>query len=460
MRDDFPTLVKDILAKRVAMRCSNPGCRKPTSGPRDNPLQVVNIGVASHITAASPGGPRYDNSISNADRSCVTNGIWLCQNCAKLVDNDETLYTTAKLRVWKSDAEAAARRDIESNASSLIDVRGICIENEKLNTYLEMGRIFFQLEENITIMQNWTNKIMSDDEIAESSVHVTVSELIERLRTGFTLIKQLRTEKCWLLAWKIDALLYAISHKGNEMLGAVECYENEKIDWQMKRGHLLNASGTASVILTFYSMCSDEAYADMSQISSNLNKIPNDQEQKAFFKILGNMGRSQSKNFSDENPELVERLREAIQLANENNNRVLKYKLRCDAMLAPTRKGSLNLNHQQKIEFLIQLYDECLGFYFRMWNESMDEESERKEQLRLDKLLHKQSTKDIQDAFRDMINAIKKTFTDEKPLAVHQLDYQGDFEKKYLATLRPSASKYDQLQRLTELHLVELKMKS
>ena len=56
-RDEFDTKVKEALAKRVGVKCSNPDCRKPTSGPSDESnLKHTNIGVASHICAAAPGG--------------------------------------------------------------------------------------------------------------------------------------------------------------------------------------------------------------------------------------------------------------------------------------------------------------------------------------------------------------------------------------------------------------------
>ncbi len=57
MRDEFAIAVKDTLAKRVGFRCSNPGCRKPTSGPQEDPSKSVNVGVAAHITAAASDGP-------------------------------------------------------------------------------------------------------------------------------------------------------------------------------------------------------------------------------------------------------------------------------------------------------------------------------------------------------------------------------------------------------------------
>src|SRR5713101_4395303 len=113
MRDDFPAAVIEQLARRVGFCCSNPGCQRPTSGPRDEPEKWINIGVAAHITAASPGGPRHDENLTPAERQSRTNGIWLCQVCAKLVDNDPIRYTAEVLRDWKDAAEALALLRLE-----------------------------------------------------------------------------------------------------------------------------------------------------------------------------------------------------------------------------------------------------------------------------------------------------------------------------------------------------------
>jgi len=88
-RDDFPPKVKETLLKRVGNRCSNPDCQKLTTGPHSSPDDSVNTGVAAHITAAAPGGPRYNSNLTEKERKATANGIWLCQNCAKLIDNDE-----------------------------------------------------------------------------------------------------------------------------------------------------------------------------------------------------------------------------------------------------------------------------------------------------------------------------------------------------------------------------------
>lgn len=114
MRDDFPADVVDLLGRRVGMRCSNPNCRQPTSGPRTESDKSINVGVAAHITAASPGGARYDSKMTAAARKSPDNGIWLCQTCSKLVDNDAKRYTVDLLRQWKEWSEEAARLAIES----------------------------------------------------------------------------------------------------------------------------------------------------------------------------------------------------------------------------------------------------------------------------------------------------------------------------------------------------------
>lgn len=105
MRDDFSGAVKRALATRVAYRCSNPDCQAVTAGPEANPLKYVNLGVASHINAASPGGPRFDASLSPDERRHPDNGIWLCQNCGKLVDSDPRQYPRELLLRWKAIAE-------------------------------------------------------------------------------------------------------------------------------------------------------------------------------------------------------------------------------------------------------------------------------------------------------------------------------------------------------------------
>lgn len=104
-RDDFTKPTIDILAKRVGYLCSNPACRKHTVGPNEQDDKATLIGIAAHIKAASPRGPRYDFSMTETERKNINNGIWLCANCAMLIDKDKTAFPIELLISWKESSE-------------------------------------------------------------------------------------------------------------------------------------------------------------------------------------------------------------------------------------------------------------------------------------------------------------------------------------------------------------------
>jgi hypothetical protein len=113
-RDDFSQQIKRTLAQRVGYICSNPKCRTSTSGPHTIPSKSIIVGVAAHITAAAPGGPRYDPNLLETQRRSPENGIWLCQNCAKLIDSDWNLFTKEILFSWKFQAEESQFQKISA----------------------------------------------------------------------------------------------------------------------------------------------------------------------------------------------------------------------------------------------------------------------------------------------------------------------------------------------------------
>lgn len=125
-RENFSPKIIDRLRTRVAHRCSNPGCRTPTVAAGIDVMAVTSIGEAAHISAASLGGPRYCASMPPEQRISIDNAIWLCSNCHKTVDRDETRYTVALLREWKELAEAMAKKELgkslpkESDAQDLL----------------------------------------------------------------------------------------------------------------------------------------------------------------------------------------------------------------------------------------------------------------------------------------------------------------------------------------------------
>ena len=69
-RDNFSAAVVRQVADRAADRCSI--CKANTVGPSaEFPSSVTRIGVAAHICAAAPGGPRYDPTMTAEQRSSV-----------------------------------------------------------------------------------------------------------------------------------------------------------------------------------------------------------------------------------------------------------------------------------------------------------------------------------------------------------------------------------------------------
>jgi len=107
-RDNFKAKTKEVLGKRAGFQCSI--CKSITVGPSmESITSTNNIGVAAHITAAAPGGARYDSSLKSEERSNISNGIWLCQNHAALIDRDIINWTVEKLLDTKNIHEKNIR---------------------------------------------------------------------------------------------------------------------------------------------------------------------------------------------------------------------------------------------------------------------------------------------------------------------------------------------------------------
>lgn len=113
-RDDFTSNDKRIMAERVSWKCSFPGCGRNTVGPNsDDPTKKVNNGIAAHIHAAAPGGPRYNPKMSSLERKHISNGIWMCRDHGNLIDADYTEYSASTLHEWKEQAERRAAESLK-----------------------------------------------------------------------------------------------------------------------------------------------------------------------------------------------------------------------------------------------------------------------------------------------------------------------------------------------------------
>jgi hypothetical protein len=129
-RDEFSLAVTTALARRASYICSNPDCRALTLCPSDeDPLKSIYVGRAAHITAASPGGPRYDPSVTQNERGEISNAIFLCAVCADMIDKNNGLdFTADLLRQWKANHEVFVRTNLNKSVHSLLGARAPVVE--------------------------------------------------------------------------------------------------------------------------------------------------------------------------------------------------------------------------------------------------------------------------------------------------------------------------------------------
>ena len=116
--DDFPAAVKNELAKRAGYKCSFLGCGVATMGPSsESDSSSTNSGMACHISAASSGisARRYNQKMTSEERKSANNGIWMCYTHGKIIDTDETRFSTEVLKAWKKIAESVAQLMVERN---------------------------------------------------------------------------------------------------------------------------------------------------------------------------------------------------------------------------------------------------------------------------------------------------------------------------------------------------------
>jgi hypothetical protein len=102
---DFSDNTKKTLANRAGQICSNPDCKRATSGPHSDKNKATNLGKAAHIKGAREGSARYDSKMTDKERCDISNGIWLCLECADKIDKDEIKYPVELLVEWKKKHE-------------------------------------------------------------------------------------------------------------------------------------------------------------------------------------------------------------------------------------------------------------------------------------------------------------------------------------------------------------------
>lgn len=164
---DFKERTKQTLAKRAGQVCSNPECRRTTSGPHSEENKAINLGEAAHIRAARSGQARYDASMTDKERAEISNGIWLCKECARKIDLDEAKYSVAILDEWKS----IHKKWILKGKSTTKDtgIPPVDIQVRRVTTSPEFAQFEIQVAFDI-VLHNKSNAIISNINILRTII--------------------------------------------------------------------------------------------------------------------------------------------------------------------------------------------------------------------------------------------------------------------------------------------------
>jgi hypothetical protein len=181
-RADFSAATRQIIAERAGYQCSVLNCGQRTVGPGPGQSRV-SIGMAAHIYAASPGGPRGTGGLSAAERRAPENGIWCCYSHGKAIDSDTgNTFSAAQLKAWKRLHEARKSAEITGVPQDRFGlVESIAVNSAPVSSLT--GRKFELGMRNIitgpnasgkTVLARFIASVAYPDHVAELSRHRNV----------------------------------------------------------------------------------------------------------------------------------------------------------------------------------------------------------------------------------------------------------------------------------------------
>lgn len=145
---NFTKSVISTLAERAHFLCSNPTCKKMTTGPHSNDEKSLRSGEAAHIYSAKSKTARHNKDLTDKDIRDIRNGIWLCCDCHKLIDHDESVYPVKLLFQWKKTHEEFVKALRNNKSSGTLRLIQSTIDEEtkamEVLNYLEDRRALYK----------------------------------------------------------------------------------------------------------------------------------------------------------------------------------------------------------------------------------------------------------------------------------------------------------------------------
>lgn len=242
-RDDFTAKVKAIVKGRAAYICSNPECRCLTVAPSQvDPEGFIYIGEVAHITAAAPGGPRYDPNLTVEERSSPENAIHLCAVCATMIDKNRGVdFPAGLLRQWRTQHEAWVAENLNKNPwiGSLKDEAKFEFVRKVVSLANQFRQQFAGATSALTFPSESAERERTDSESREER------ELLDerfarknRIRALQETLRQLY-EASWeaevVLGHDIGELINPLDYALRELWGTAEAYFSTKLE-RVRRG--------------------------------------------------------------------------------------------------------------------------------------------------------------------------------------------------------------------------------
>ncbi len=210
---EFTQTKINILSKRAGQTCSNPSCRKPTSGGHSEGDKAIVVGEAAHIHGQRPGSKRYDPTMNDIDRSNISNGIWLCGNCHKMIDTDEIKYPARLLFQWKYEHEGSV---LDGNSGQV----------SKNNSVLRA--ILNELKENILVANNVLKKGNYSVKMSNESWNTYKGEfgfMSEETQTNLREVYSLVGDFNGLIDYNMYKLSHGAGYVDDKIRQAAEAYK-------------------------------------------------------------------------------------------------------------------------------------------------------------------------------------------------------------------------------------------
>ena len=98
------TSTKIMLAQRSGNRCAFPDCRRPLSEDGKKAKDRI-LGEVAHIHGQKPGSARYREDMTDKERDCYDNLIYLCPTCHSKIDKQPEDYPAEVLFRIKREHE-------------------------------------------------------------------------------------------------------------------------------------------------------------------------------------------------------------------------------------------------------------------------------------------------------------------------------------------------------------------